>query len=889
MTKTLAWYPFLLVASGIAFSAGPLQASSSDAAPAAQLPPGVAPVAYQLDLTIDPRREFFEGSVTIELVLEHATRQFWLHAQDLTVSRAMLTPSQGGAPVVAHLSQAADDGTARVTLDGEAQAGRATLTVQYTAPFNAGLEGIYVGTAAGERYVISQMEALGARRALPSFDEPRFKTPFTITVTAPTGMQVATNAPETGMQARAGGLIKHSFATTAPLPTYLLAFAVGPYDVLSGASVAPSGARRAPIAIRGFAARGKRQLLRTALDDAAKTLAYHEQYFGVPYPYGKLDLIAAPAYPSGAEENVAAIVFRESRLLIPDDVPREQWRAYFTTLTHEIAHEWMGDYVTPPWWEDVWLKEAFATWMQYKTAHVLAPSAAFDRTTISTALDAMELDTLASTRRIREPVHRNADVNTVYDSITYLKGAGVLAMLERYVGEERFRNGVRLYMSQYGNRTATSDEFFQALAQGSRDPKLVDSLRSFVDQPYVPWLEVRVDCSSSDRPIVRIDQSIYRPYGSKIESQQKWIVPLSLVYESKGARREMHALIEQPRTELPLTDQACPSWLLPNAGGSGYWRFELAQDAWRALIRAFPTLSAGEQLVTLDSLAASFRAGRVSAETYLAGLTAGLGAPSWDVALLAGRTLADGVATRAVPEAANASLAARIRELVGPRGRALLASGPQNPDEGVLRAQLARILVEADDAEVINTLGAGVARGDFALLDREPDLRAAIVTAAIKVHHGELPPGLLKAIVADPDQGRRADMLAGAGAGVSAAGSAPLLAAVLEHQVPAQELRPLLDQLMRNAGTRKFVWSWLTAQAEPLAQQYPVWIRSSVPDLGRYFCDMPSIEKLRGFFNAHGDLFPGYERSLALATESIQQCAALRSERGSELSAVWRR
>jgi alanyl aminopeptidase len=358
-----------------------------------------------------------------------------------------------------------------------------------------------------------------------------------------------------------------------------------------------------------------------------------EIYFDTPYPYAKLDFIAVPSSIGGAMENAGAITYDEFLVLMDDNSPVTQRRTYTYIHAHELAHMWFGDLVTPFWWTDVWLNEAFATWLSYKIAQGYRPAGNFDRLVLDGALRAMRADSLASSRQIREPVLRDAEISDVFDSITYDKGAGVLAMLESYVGEENFREGVRRHIARFPHGVANSDDFVTSMAEGSGRPEIEGAFRSFIDQPGVPLVEARLHCPSDTLPRVHVSQSRYRPLGSAIDTEgQSWQLPVCITHWGDTGRGRTCALVSASEDVIELGTPSCPETVHPNAEGAGYYRFSLDDSGWAALTANASSLTPNEALAAVDSLDAGFRAGVLSADIFVDGLVALAARPEWDVA-----------------------------------------------------------------------------------------------------------------------------------------------------------------------------------------------------------------------------------------------------------------
>jgi alanyl aminopeptidase len=398
-------------------------------APVAQLGNATTPVGYRLELTIDPAQDRFSGRTEIDIKLSQAAQHVWLHGQNLSIETSSVR--QGDKVIPATWEQVLPSGVSKLALSEPLVTGTATISISYSAAFDRSSNALYTVQRGQYRYAATQLQPIAARQIFPSFDEPRFKVPFDITILARPDDVVVTTTPETSAR-REGKMMRHEFKRTPPLPTYLLAFVVGPYDLVEADPIPPNSVRDRPLPLRGLTAKGQGAQIEYALANTAGILEILEDYFGIPYPYDKLDLIATPAGFGGAMENVGAIIYDEYLLLLEEDSSINQRRAFVSVHAHELAHMWFGNLVTPDWWTDIWLNESFATWISYKVSSAYWPEGEFDRSVQKGALGAMNNDSLAAARMVREEVLHNDAIMKSFDGITYQKGGGVLGMIERY-------------------------------------------------------------------------------------------------------------------------------------------------------------------------------------------------------------------------------------------------------------------------------------------------------------------------------------------------------------------------------------------------------------------------------------------------------------------------
>ena len=412
-----------------------------------RLPYSVEPRRYALRLTPDLDDATFTGEVHIEVLVHEAVDEIVLHAAELTVDSAEL--ERGGGTRL-RLAARLDEDTERLILTPPAplEPGPAVISIDFAGVLNDKLHGFYRSEFtddAGVTHVIAttQFEATDARRAFPCFDEPDRKAVFSVTLDVPDGLAAYSNGPEVDDVALPAGGRRVRFGDTIAMSTYLVAFVVGPLEATD------------PVVVRGTPIRivhvpGKGDLTAFALEAAAHALEFFTDWFGIDYPAEKLDLLAIPDFAFGAMENLGCVTFREAVLLVdPARASRPELERVADVISHEIAHMWFGDLVTMRWWNGIWLNEAFATFMELLCVDDFRPE--WQRW-VSFGVErdaAMATDGLHATRPVEYPVGPPEEAQGMFDVLTYQKGAGVLRMLERYLGAERFRDGVRRYLEAH--------------------------------------------------------------------------------------------------------------------------------------------------------------------------------------------------------------------------------------------------------------------------------------------------------------------------------------------------------------------------------------------------------------------------------------------------------
>lgn len=452
-----------------------------------RLDPFVRPQSFRVELELDPSRKDFKGLVEIDVQFDGAAKVLELHAQGLSFDEVMFV--DGDKRVAA--AAMGDDGKGLSWFDFGRALGPGVLrfSFSYSARFASGLEGAYKSKTGKRWAVFTQFEAIGARRVLPCFDEPGFKAPFDVTIIAPSWAVVVANTKELSATSNDKS-ITHHFAPTLPLPSYLLAFAVGDFDVVGHQPIPAGAMARAAIPLRGIAQKGRGDEMAYVLSITQSLILAIEGYFGIAYPFDKLDIIAVPDFAAGGMENAGAITYDESYVLLDEDeIDLDRRRDLLTLHAHELTHHWFGNLVTPKWWDDLWLNESFATLLESKFAALVEPRWHFATDILANAHGAMVLDLLPSVRRVHEPVTSEDGISTAFDSITYEKGSVVLAMVEDVLGKAGFQSFISTLLEARKFGTYDTAGFVEELRNVPKGNQAADLLLSLIDKTGLPVVD----------------------------------------------------------------------------------------------------------------------------------------------------------------------------------------------------------------------------------------------------------------------------------------------------------------------------------------------------------------------------------------------------------------
>ncbi|WP_116364600.1 M1 family metallopeptidase [Parahaliea mediterranea] len=875
-------------ASAAATAAAPVASQPStqsstqpDAAPSARLPADwVQPSHYDLQLSIDPRQDTFSGRVRIDVNIA-GRDNFWMHGNGLEVSSARAILPDGRA-VPLTWEQALATGTVQITAP-EAIDGAATLEFEYRAPFNTSLEGLYKVDSGGESYAFTQFEATSARLAFPAFDEPVFKVPFDIQLTVPAEFSAITNTPEQRVADNGDGSKTITYATTKPLPTYLIAFAVGPFDVVEYEPIPATAQRKQALPLRGITTQGKGDEIRYALAHTAPIVQAMEDYFATPYPYAKLDIIAVPDFSAGAMENAGAITYREQLILLDEGAPVSQKRSFAVTHAHELAHHWFGNLVTPVWWDDIWLNESFATWNAYIILDSLYPDEHYREALLNSSANVMVNDSLASARQIREPITRHEDIGSAFNGITYQKGGGVLSMFEAFLGRDSFRDGIRHYMQAFAFGNTTAHDFIGAIAEANpqvNSDDLKAAFRSFIEQPGLPMLNTTLDCSSG-APRLAISQQRYLPAGSTGSSDQRWIVPACISALQADGSSSQCFLIKDAEQTVELDTEQCPGAVLPNTGGASYYRWSLPGEQWQDLLARFDTLSSSEQISVAGSLSAALNNGSLSLDEYLAAVGPITRVSSWRVAI-APRADLYKLKDHVLAGDDRAALLGRMRDWYRPVLADLEALPELNPDQQQFRTLLLSTLgLGANDADIhARLVSAGEAFTGFGADEQlHPDaidanIRYIALLAGIEAHGKPFADLLWQHFLASDNALLREYLLGAMAWSTDAEVAALMRERILSPELRDNEIFDILDSQMAHAETRDALFDWVDANLDALLGRVDSWRKGQLPAYFDQFCSERDAKRVEATFAPIIDSLESGPRYLANSLETIRLCAA---------------
>jgi len=840
-------------------------------APTFRLPQTAKPMAYVAELVVDPAQPTFGGKVDVDVELSSATEVLWLNAQDLTVTAATI---EGVGAVEAVYAPPRFVGLLAPAPLGP---GPVHVEISYTGKIVRGDSNGFFAQKVGDAwYGFTQFEPVGARQVFPCFDEPQWKTPWRLTLHVPAGLLAVSNGPGDPPVTDEAGLQVFRFARTPALPSYLVAFAIGPFEAVD------AGRSKGGTPVRILAPRGRTREAAYAAQVTAPLLSRLEDYFGSAHPFDKLDVVPVPeAFGFIAMENPGMITYVESLVLQrPDENTLADRRAYAETAVHEMAHQWFGNLVTSAWWDDIWLNEALAAWIEGKIIDAWKPEWGVRVRDVSTAGRALHNDDLDSARRVREPVHDENDIENAFDGITYGKGATVLRMIELWVGEGAFQKGIRAYLAQHARGVATYDDFVADVGKVvGKD--LAGPLGSFLGQTGVPTVSVEVHCDAGKPPRFALAQKRYLPLGASGDRDRLWQVPVCLGWFERAQRKSACTLLTGSTGELVLGDRsACPAAVQANAEGAGYYHGRVDDASYGELTgrKLFARLSAGERLALHNDVEALVGSGDLDLARLLE-LAARLADDKNRFVREA--ALADLEAVdELVPEAARASYQRAIRQLFGAAARKLGLNPRRGEpeDAALLRPTLVALVADqGDDAALLAEARRLSERwlGDHAAI--APELVDTVLHLAATRGDRALHERLLAALRAAKALQDRRRLVDALGAFRDPQLVGEQLALILGDELALTETIDLLDAAAAWRGTRELAWSFMVAHFDELARRLPKERVGALLELGLGACTRAKRDETAAFFATRKNDVLGGPRDLAQILDRFDLCVAYRA------------
>jgi puromycin-sensitive aminopeptidase len=574
-----------------------------------RLPTTVTPDRYEIKLSPDLTNWTFSGEEKISLQVGEPVREIVLNAAELELHGARLV-LEDGRNLAAQIRLDGENEQATLSFSQAVPPGRCALHMIFSGILNDKLHGfyrsIYRDASGREKPLAStQFESTDARRAFPCWDEPAFKAVFQVTLVIDEKLAAISNASVVRQTKLPGtGKKEVVFADTIKMSTYLVAFIVGEFEATDPVMVGNTP-------LRVWAVPGKKHLAGFALAIGKASLEHFSRYYDLPYPGDKLDLIAIPDFASGAMENLGAITFRETALLVDaEKAARTELERVADVVSHENAHMWFGDLVTMQWWNGLWLNEAFATFMEMLAVDAWKPEwRRWDSFTVSRAA-AMQVDGLKSTRPVEFPVERPEEAAGMFDVLTYEKGASVLRMVEQYLGAEAFRDGIRLYLRRHAYANAETTDLWDALEEATKQPvrALMDS---WIFQAGYPLISVKKDGGG-----LQLSQQIFRYLQDGSDLERKWHVPVSVRAATPSGIASKTVLMTEKEQQVPFDGEI--EWAVVNAGAHGFYRVRYDQSLLAALTQGMQEkLSAVERFSLINDSWAATLAGLASLDQYL--------------------------------------------------------------------------------------------------------------------------------------------------------------------------------------------------------------------------------------------------------------------------------
>lgn len=655
-----------------------------------KLPKDVTPIHYDISINPDVKRSAFLGYEIIEIDIKKAIKAIVINSLELNITDARLI---GNKIIKAKVKLDPKEQTATFLFPEELQPGKYKLAINYTGKLGIKPHGLFLawqeGSTGRKPLIVTQLEATDARRMFPCWDEPAYKATFNLSAKIPKKLMAISNMPIESEEDVNDEFKNVKFSITPKMSTYLLVFVAGELEFISGMEEG--------VTIRVITPPGKKEKGRYALDTALKLLPFYNQYFGMKYPLPKLDLIAVPG-GIGAMENWGGITFNEDLLLFdPKKSSLDTKNNVFEAISHEMAHQWFGNIVTMKWWDDLWLNEGLASWMEIKATDLFNPKRSAWLLFTQTVDKAMDTDSRKTTFPVERPVKDESQAGQTFDEITYVKAASIIRMLENYLGEEKFKEGVRHYLQAYQYSNAASKDLWLSFQYVTGTPfdKIV---AEWFKEPGFPLVKIKSSCQNGNNKIT-LTQSRFS-YAPVDRNETSWKIPISLSTANKSNFNHL-LLLEGKEKTIVVPDCSFPTLVKEH----GYFRVHYEPKLFKEIKKgAANSLSEKEKLTLLSDTWALVKKGDVSLSDYL-GLVQSFisnsqSLPLWNHAIDSFTT----IDRLAIGTPGRQKFKAQVCSLLRPAFNRLGWDKKPNEDENVtkLRVEIISTLGIVEDKVVIN-------------------------------------------------------------------------------------------------------------------------------------------------------------------------------------------
>jgi alanyl aminopeptidase len=834
--------------------------------PQFRLPTFASPVHYSVNLTVAPDKDTFTGTVDIDLHYQEASSVLWLNAEKLAVKTATLT--YGGQTLPAKVISEPKN-LVGFSFDRPVGPGPAKFHAEFEGQISRkDMQGIFQVKDGDHWYVYSQFENISARQAFPCFDEPSYKVPWQLTLNVPRDDGTFSNTPMLSETSSDSSMKTVRFAETKPLPSYLVALAVGPMDIVPAGHAGANHTEIRIIVPRGRAPEA--QYVAAATPDIVNLL---EKYFGIPYPYEKLDEVAIPL-AGYAMEHPGLVTYGSGFFLVKPEVMTLAWKRTPTSvIAHELAHQWSGDLVTTAWWDDIWLNEGFASWMANKIVNQYHPEWKMNLNELDGYQNAMYTDELVSSRKVRQSILSDDDIANAFDSITYNKGSALLNMFESYMGPEKFQGGIQRYLRKYAWGNATSAQFFEALGGG--DPAVGRAFSTFLDQAGVPLVTVRLECDGHGVRL-KLAQQRFLPRGSRGSANQSWNIPICFKYPSDSGEQRSCALMTGLTETVSLAKATgCPKWTYANADAAGYYIVHYQEEMLHALLKDEKTLTLPERVSLIGDIAALTQ-GYMPLGEAMALVPQFAHHPDRSVVM---KTLwiVGNLDDHPVPENLKPEYRRYMSDQYKKRARELgwKAIPGEDDNNRLLRPTLFGVVANhVEDVEFIEQAKklALAWLEDHKAVD--PDMVGTVLNAAARHGDRSLYDRFRAQAKNEADENLRDPLLTAMGLFRDPAIAKDALSIILTNEFDNRESLTILFSASAWPETRDIAYEFVKQNWDALVAKLPTDSGAILPFAAANYCDSQHRADAEAFFKDRATKYSGGPRNLSQVLEGISLCAA---------------